>query len=342
MRNSARIKLLILALLTAAQLPAHAASTELHDLSFAKGSRARIYGADYVLEHFVLWQDNDPWLQMPGAPAVELDCPSSLGGSSDWERFFPHSQDDVVDALRQVDYPHPVDEIEIIILPWPRRWMPESSACGRRIYLSPGISQVPAAVTHMITVHELGHLFHFEHLPDADLSLWSELRQLRGIEDEGLYHAAAQHCNRPHEILAEDFRFLFGGELANYSGSIENHTLPLPDQVLGYTDFLLRLSTDQLASVSLAAANFPNPFNPDTRLRLTADASLVGRDLSVGVYDVRGRLVRQLYNGTLFSHSLSFPWDGDDDEGRPLPSGVYFSRFHVAGQTLTHKMIMVE
>lgn len=62
-------------------------------------------------------------------------------------------------------------------------------------------------------------------------------------------------------------------------------------------------------------------------------ADILGRDLDVGVFDLRGRRVATLdpKEATAGASSLVFHWDGRSEEGRPLASGVYFVRAHGAG-----------
>jgi FlgD Ig-like domain len=83
--------------------------------------------------------------------------------------------------------------------------------------------------------------------------------------------------------------------------------------------------------------NYPNPFSTTTTidLRLPVDA-----DVKVDVFDVAGRRVRQLDLGRIRAGSRPMSFDGRDDEGRLLPSGVYFCRVRAGGQTLTRKMVI--
>jgi hypothetical protein len=66
--------------------------------------------------------------------------------------------------------------------------------------------------------------------------------------------------------------------------------------------------------------NLPNPFNPRTEIRFTLDAQQQARLL---VFDARGRLVRNLLNQSLLSGYHRVTWDGRDDLGEPVGSGVY-------------------
>ncbi|MDP6797152.1 MAG: FlgD immunoglobulin-like domain containing protein, partial [Candidatus Krumholzibacteria bacterium] len=246
------------------------------------------------------------------------------------------------DALQSLSYPRPVDRIEIIFLPLPLREHSHSFARGNRIFLAPAEVEIPEEITHMTVVHELGHLFQYAKMSDMNTSLWSQYRQLRRISNEDIYHDSAIHANRPHEIFAEDFRYLFGGDLANYSGTIENHDLSLPDEVFGLREFFLSLSDKIVPASLLQASCFPNPFNPRTTVKVDAEVDLIGETLTVRVFDAQGRQVRELYRGTLFTQSLSFQWDGRDNGNRPLPSGVYFSRIRVGDHRAGSKMILLQ
>lgn len=99
--------------------------------------------------------------------------------------------------------------------------------------------------------------------------------------------------------------------------------------------------TPLAATASLAA--WPNPFNPRTDLRFSLSAEARG---ALDVFDVAGRHLRRLAEGSFAAGDHQFVWDGTDDTGRPLPSGVYFARFaaqSAAGDALaaTRKLVLL-
>jgi hypothetical protein len=67
--------------------------------------------------------------------------------------------------------------------------------------------------------------------------------------------------------------------------------------------------------------NFPNPFNPETTIQF--DLPEAG-PVEMNVYDMNGRRVRQLLAATLPASSQRIVWNGRDDKGQPVNSGVYF------------------
>jgi hypothetical protein len=81
------------------------------------------------------------------------------------------------------------------------------------------------------------------------------------------------------------------------------------------------------------SAATPNPFVSSTRIFYSTDAMTP----AVGVFDVRGRVVRRMSRVTASVPGV-FSWDGTDDEGHAVPSGVYFIRFEIKGQSQARKV----
>ncbi len=76
----------------------------------------------------------------------------------------------------------------------------------------------------------------------------------------------------------------------------------------------------------------PNPFNPRTGIRFELPRE--GR-VGLRVYDLRGRLVRRLHEGLLPAGSRTLVWDGKDDRGKAMPTGVYVIGLDLGRQTAT-------
>jgi hypothetical protein len=83
----------------------------------------------------------------------------------------------------------------------------------------------------------------------------------------------------------------------------------------------------------------PNPFRAATVIRY--DVPEGGGALSLRVYDVKGRLVRTLVQGDQPAGLQSVTWDGRDNRGQVVDSGVYFYRLTAAGYTKTRKLVLM-
>ena len=87
------------------------------------------------------------------------------------------------------------------------------------------------------------------------------------------------------------------------------------------------------------AQNQPNPFNPSTEIRFAV--ATAGR-VDLAVYDLTGRRIRTLVAASLPAGEHAVRWDGDDENGAPLASGLYLYRVTAGGQSQMRKMMLVK
>lgn len=85
--------------------------------------------------------------------------------------------------------------------------------------------------------------------------------------------------------------------------------------------------------------NSPNPFNPATSIRFSLAEE---GPVRISVYDVSGRLVRVLEDGSMEAGEHSSVWDGRDDRGVPAASGIYFYRMSTEGYSAQRKMVLLK
>jgi hypothetical protein len=83
--------------------------------------------------------------------------------------------------------------------------------------------------------------------------------------------------------------------------------------------------------------NYPNPFGAGTSMNLDVPSD---GDVKFDVFDVAGRSVRHSDLGQMNAGWRGMRFDGRDDAGRLLPSGVYFYRVHQGDQTVTEKIVI--
>jgi len=85
--------------------------------------------------------------------------------------------------------------------------------------------------------------------------------------------------------------------------------------------------------------NYPNPFNPSTSIRFgLADKSAV----SLVIYDIQGRQVKSLFTGIKAAGWHEQNWNGMDDAGQVVATGVYFTRLQSEAFTKTIKMLLIK
>jgi len=85
--------------------------------------------------------------------------------------------------------------------------------------------------------------------------------------------------------------------------------------------------------------NYPNPFNPDTRLRFDCAEQA---HVKLLILNVNGRTVRTLVDGIRPRGRHEVRWDGRDDRGARLASGLYFARFITKKAQFTRRMLLLK
>lgn len=92
--------------------------------------------------------------------------------------------------------------------------------------------------------------------------------------------------------------------------------------------------------------NYPNPFNPSTTIPFRVESGQwpVARPVhtSLVVYNLVGQKVRVLLDEAMMPGDYQAVWDGKDDNGQKISSGVYFYRFKAGDNSDTKKMIMLK
>jgi hypothetical protein len=85
--------------------------------------------------------------------------------------------------------------------------------------------------------------------------------------------------------------------------------------------------------------NYPNPFNPSTTIRFVLGKQ---SEVTLKVYNLLGQEVRTLLSAPLGAGTYQVLWDGRDDFGRTVASGVYLYRMEAAGQVQTKRMVLTK
>lgn len=87
------------------------------------------------------------------------------------------------------------------------------------------------------------------------------------------------------------------------------------------------------------AQNVPNPFNPTTTIAYTLAAA---GNITLRFYDSQGRVVRTLIDGRKEAGQYTVTWDGRNDSGQSLPSGVYYYELGGNAPSKARKAILLK
>ena len=112
--------------------------------------------------------------------------------------------------------------------------------------------------------------------------------------------------------------------------------------IMGELDYVQQMSDEileNIPSIFSLSQNYPNPFNPVTKL----DYNLPLRSrINISIYNVLGQEIKTLVNGVKEYGYHSTTWNGQDNVGRDMASGVYFARISSQDFTKTRKMLLVK
>jgi hypothetical protein len=145
-----------------------------------------------------------------------------------------------------------------------------------------------------------------------------------------------------HEVV----NLIFTPQTAgSYTGIIQiAHSVPGQDTlnlyVEGTTGPPVGISSDPpLPGEFAIAQNYPNPFNPVTKIKYQLPQRT---EVKLVVYNILGQPVRTLVNDVLNAGYYELEWNGRNDAGAPLASGVYIYRFEAEGFQKVRKMILLK
>ncbi|HBC47003.1 MAG TPA: hypothetical protein DCZ43_08155 [candidate division Zixibacteria bacterium] len=85
--------------------------------------------------------------------------------------------------------------------------------------------------------------------------------------------------------------------------------------------------------------NYPNPFNASTTIRFALNKDGAA---TLSVFDILGRRVKLLQSGALPAGEHSITWNGVDESGTNVTSGIYFYRLESDGRSIVKRMIMLK
>jgi len=297
------------------------------EVNLPNGISARVHTPAEIEANWLDRSDGKLILHHPAIGSLELlvgpEDPRLL--RNELEGFFPFDNDVVTTALGDMHGMNPRLAVEIFILPSPPVQLQSSFARENFIFLAPGYGPIPACSAAYTVTHEMGHVLTWAYLDNAP-GRWNSYLELRRL-DPLSFGTDIPHASRIREILAEDIRYLFGGRLATTSGTIENHELPLPDQVFGLKEMLAEFfQGEPLLRGDYPSRAFPNPCNPVTtiQMRIPVGVILPANDhVVLAVYDVRGRCVKRITTGQSEGEMVSIQWDGRNASGQNVPSGRY-------------------
>lgn len=167
----------------------------------------------------------------------------------------------------------------------------------------------------------------------------------------GLAKAIARFAGRIQGDVSEPYVVQGIDEFIDYiNGSVGKSFYQIYDEITDQPIATLNKVTDDAASDELSPAsdvktfklmgNYPNPFNPGTSIEYSLPEDSF---VKLTIYNIRGQEIAILVNGNQQQGIQKIQWNGKNSLGQPVPSGTYFYRFEIDGQSKEMgKMILIK
>ncbi len=84
-------------------------------------------------------------------------------------------------------------------------------------------------------------------------------------------------------------------------------------------------------SIYVLSQNYPNPFNPTTTIEFSIQND---SNIELSIYNIKGQKIKQLLNDHKSPGNHSIVWDGDDNNKKPVSSGIYYYKLSINGKTV--------
>ncbi|MEA2095611.1 MAG: FlgD immunoglobulin-like domain containing protein [Candidatus Cloacimonadota bacterium] len=106
--------------------------------------------------------------------------------------------------------------------------------------------------------------------------------------------------------------------------------------------YVIAVSADEdiIPIISQLIGNYPNPFNPTTTISFSVTQN--SNFVNLEVFNIKGQKVKQLVNEQLSAGEHQVIWNGKDDNGKTVTSGIYFYKMKSGSYTSTKKMILMK
>ena len=141
---------------------------------------------------------------------------------------------------------------------------------------------------------------------------------------------ATGHLN-PNEYMAS---FELGNEIVSGSGqtNIQQYSISVNETLTVFKNLIKNTTLGKIVAT-------PNPFNSETTIKYYLyEKSLV----RITIFDLNGSVVKDLFYGLQYPGLNTINWDGVDNIGTNVPSGVYFSHIRLEDRIITNKIMLLK
>ncbi len=150
----------------------------------------------------------------------------------------------------------------------------------------------------------------------------------------------------PYALIGSSEQLAYADTLS-YSGTYKYYVTAMYSEGEGFESDIISFIPDMTdiddESVPVfeteLIGNYPNPFNPTTTICFALKQP---QQTSIKVYNIKGQLVKTLFNDNLSTGNHTIVWDGTDSDGRGMATGIYFFRMECEDYCKTIKSLLIK
>ena len=208
----------------------------------------------------------------------------------------------------------------------------------------------PTSKDSVTVIVEVGVPSGCNHVLKGPQWLWNDLYGNPHIVLEISYWFVSQPCTQWPHIVSVTFNL---GKLQAHSYSLHiatiYHQLVTDTPQISYSDTLLQFTVSPPTYINGETGpvpgkfellqNYPNPFNQFTQIGFTLENSAF---VDLSIYDLLGRKVKTLVSENLPTGYKSVLWDGTDESGKELASGIYLYELKTGDLSKSKKLVLLK
>lgn len=151
-----------------------------------------------------------------------------------------------------------------------------------------------------------------------------------------------------NNIAGEEFNFIYQNYFLHPDFSPDSASL-LCNQTRDSLIYFTKIQYKPISKVVTAGTesrlkfelfqNYPNPFNSHTIISFSLAKP---GHVSLIIYDLLGKQIKKIVDEQLPSSNFKYTWSGIDDQGRPVPSGLYFCTLKTGNEIATNKLLLIK
>ena len=212
------------------------------------------------------------------------------------------------------------------------------------------IIQIPIVIENVENVYSFEIAINFDPniissatIYPADLSVYGILIESTILENGKILIAGSGSTAADGEIEIANFYFIpldfIDGEIILQSENFYLNNTKMEDIFTFKINQSLSVKSNPYLNDFSLGDNFPNPFNSTTKIMFS-----LNKDFNIKIYvnDIRGHLIKSLTDGFYEKGTYTIDWNGKDNKGSNIVSGVYFYKILVDDNSFTKKMLFVK